>query len=747
MNNKKGNILIIVVCIFVVLIVILGSLLKTTTNRAYTAKKLDDSLLAKEYANSLALLAVHHIKSDLIKPNSSLKNILSLPYNQINGKKGEIKASDFNIDISGKSIADALKPSSGPTKIDLAGNKIYWELNNFTPINVGKQIPHEMEKFGLIHITFQINIKQPGKKSIIKENYHFASEIRVVANLLPVLSKFTLYIEDALDGNGNPHRFNVIDTDENGNLHTNSAKPWVLNNFGEDVDSNPPNTFETLLENPRGFVYLGGGNKDKPIQLGVAAGGPNDNGQYGDYGEDFHFYMNTLLDEGGFWRTLEPLGEGAGVMFAETGFYQVKGAELDLDDEDDKEIYSEYLWYLDLLDDEADYTKFNSIFKLYGTDNIAKSPTLVFGFVNSLYASLMMFKCPDQIVDKVEPEFFNNCNQNEFNIAIKKEDDITDEEEQESYDNFNLKYFLKYKGSSYNNFNEYKNKYASRVRSSSYNRDYFYCINRSVEWPMNSIEERLQNFCRPDSPEKINVPTSNKARYGDIYGSNVNLSNLSDFINEDNLAISPDGPRIAYYLKINDNPDSKGVNSIYSTDTNIERDFINYLESKGIIVNNEINFNGWLYIDNPANINLNINLANKKLISHGGIILSNGSININSNILSDNGSHLTIIALGKNKEEGKCDIVVKNNAQLLNASLISKYGQVKLEGENKLQINGNIIMKKVGCSDKKADENQVGMRRGLYLKYLQNLSAVPFVNDAREKALLMFNIKENPKMY
>ena len=198
MNHKKGNILVIVVCIFVVLIVILGSLLKTTTNRAYTAKKLDDSLFAKEYANSLALLTIRYIKNDLIHSNSHFKNILSLPYNQINGQKGYINVNDLNITFSGNSIADALKPTLGTTKLDLAGNKISWELNNFTPIYVGKQIPYEMEKYGLIHITFQINIKQPGKKNIIKENYHFASEIRVTANMLPVLSKFTLYIEDAL---------------------------------------------------------------------------------------------------------------------------------------------------------------------------------------------------------------------------------------------------------------------------------------------------------------------------------------------------------------------------------------------------------------------------------------------------------------------------------------------------------------------------------------------------------------------
>ena len=78
--HKDGSVLLVVIGVFVVLMVILASFLKSATSRTHSTKKLGDTMLARELANSLAVASFHYIKNvELKKDDSELRAVLSLP--------------------------------------------------------------------------------------------------------------------------------------------------------------------------------------------------------------------------------------------------------------------------------------------------------------------------------------------------------------------------------------------------------------------------------------------------------------------------------------------------------------------------------------------------------------------------------------------------------------------------------------------------------------------------------------------
>ena len=69
-----------------------------------------------------------------------------------------------------------------------------------------------------------------------------------------------------------------------------------------------------------------------------------------------------------------------------------------------------------------------------------------------------------------------------------------------------------------------------------------------------------------------------------------------------------------------------------------------------------------------------------------------------------------------------------------------------------LNIKGNIVMKNIPCDNIKNRVDYEKMKRGLFLNYNTDLSAIPFSNrynveeSKTELPLLMFNINEKTKM-
>ena len=86
-NKKKGSVIVVVVCLFVALLILFASFLKSSTSRVYTTKKLGDTMHAREFAQSLALLSFKYLKNIEIKDNgSSLRTVLSLPVKKLEDK-------------------------------------------------------------------------------------------------------------------------------------------------------------------------------------------------------------------------------------------------------------------------------------------------------------------------------------------------------------------------------------------------------------------------------------------------------------------------------------------------------------------------------------------------------------------------------------------------------------------------------------------------------------------------------------
>ena len=740
--RKKGSVIIVVICVFVALLILLTSFFKSATSKVYTTKKLGDTMLARELANSLAILSNHYIKSiELKNTGSELRKLLSKSIDKMESGEGKIKEEDLKKYFG--EIYSTLINKSGLNKIVL--KELKWIINkkDFVALKTdGKDSPYPREKKGYICYNMKISYLVPGNKSPITEEYTFFSSITVVANIIPVLSKFSFYVENvfdnrSIDNNKLDTYFNVVDSTEGGILNDNSPRPWVINNGGTQTFDN----YKDYVADSRGFIYLGGGTNDKPIILGIARGFSS--ATQGDYGEDFHFYKNGRA---GYWKTLEDWGQTN--ESNENGVTAIFQADIGLCN-DTSDNYKN--WQANFGAGYDKKSKYNSIFRLYGTD-VDKSPTLVYGYVNSMFGSVRAFKkgffndagktswktCKLVFFDH-ESDFLNACgygtgNFDDLGAYLEMKDTLMA---------FSNSYNSKYKEDL--PYEKYKNDYCTKVIYSRYNKDFTYYIAKEkgktpadqqypIDFCPDLIKGDFAKLCQnsEDNDLFLSVPNAEgAAEFRNIYSGSTNLEELDKFLDCERLGFTKDsdGSRIAYYFK----PD---------TSEDIEK----YLTNKGLLNKKDLSLDGWLYIE--CDDNFEVVLKDLNLLSHGGIIVSNGNVTLKGNIKSVSGAHLNIVAL-------KGNITIERSVDTVDASLIAGGGLVKLDGnekDKKLNIKGNIVMKNIPCDNAKNRVDYEKMKRGLFLKYNTDLSAIPFSNkynveeSKTELPLLMFNLKEKTKM-
>ena len=718
-NKKKGNVFLVVICVFVILLILFSTFLSFSNSRVFSTKKLGDSLHAREFAKSLALLAFNYLKNvELKDQESTIRSFLSLPFSRLGNKSEKItnKLKDYvaaHLKNGSDDLISSLVSKSGLRDLKF---EVTWLIHkvDFKEIKTGNTVPYPREKTGFIRVLIKMSYILPGTKNITEEDYLFISPVKVVANILPVLSKFSLYVKDALNGEEGD-RFNVIDTNASGELNSNPvARPWVINN-GENSEM-AKDKFDDIINDSRGVIYLGGGTDSDPIVLGLARGWAEEG--VGTYGEDFHFFKSSDVDAG-YWKTLEIWESGKGLMCANIGL---------CNDESDEDLIE---WQAQLGAGFSEKSKYNSLFKLYGTDG-KKSPTLVFGYVDSLFASIRMYK-------------FGNYS--EFLLYIDNEEDYSlyntyDAEafmaSQEGYgaiQNFYQDYLAK-EGKSELKYEDYLNDYASKLWRNRYTNDYTYILtNNTVPYPEIS-DDNLNQLCKQEANDIFEkVPFTANAHYERIFGSN--LKDLESFLNPALLSIdgsadnSKNQERLSYNIKASE---TKGS-------------LMNYLVDSKLLKTNdnkkELDLNGWLYIecDNGSEITLDDKI---NVVSNGGIIVSNGDINIKGDIECSPDAHLTLLSLNNN-------IVIEGGVKQIDASLIAGGGQIKLIGKpdntEELTVNGNIIMNTIENGAIK-DGN---LKRGLKLNYKNILSAIPYKEDNTEEdrselPLLMFDLDEEPEM-
>ena len=743
--RKKGSVILVVACVLIVLMILLASFYKMTTSRVHTTKKLGDTMLARELANSLAILSNHYLKKvELNNKNGELIKLLNKPIDKIESGEGKIKESDLK-NYFGE-IYTTLLEKSGLNKIAL--NELSWKLfkGDFSPLTInGKDSPYPREKKGLIRIYMKFSYLLPGTKTPVSEDYLFYSEIKVVANIIPVLSKFSLYVENAFDNQTISDEkvlssyFNVVDTTEGGELNTDSPRPWVLNNGNNAVFEE----YKDYIADKRGLIYLGGATQDNPIILGIARGFTNTT--QGDFGEDFHFFKNG---SSGYWKTLEDWGKTN--ERDETGETAILEADIglcnDTSDNFDK-------WQSNFGAGYDKLSRYNSVFRLYGTDKDI-SPTLVYGYVNSMCGSVRAFKkgffnasgkttwkiCKLIFFDH-EIDFLNACG---YGSQDNYEDIGTYLEMKDSLMSFYTTYLSK-TGEDTLPYEKYVDDYCTKIISNRYNKDSTYYMAKTKgktpadqQYPLDFcpdlIKGDMKKLCenKEDNELFLSVPNAEGvAEYRNIYTQSVTLEKLDEFLSPDKLGfdVSSNNSRIGFYKKFENSNDK----------------LEDYLKAKGLLKNKDLDLNSWVYIDNENGNE--ITLDNYTVLSQGGIIISNGNIVLKGNLTCNPGAHLTIVAF-------KGDITIERSVDTIDASLIAGGGQVKLEGnekDQKLKIKGNIVMKSISSSNNKVDFSK--MRRGLFLNYNTDLSAIPWfpnkytVEETKtELPLLMYDLKENIKM-
>ena len=743
--RKKGSVILVVVIVFVVLMILLGSFFKSTTNRVHTTKKLGDTMLARELANSLAVLSNNYIKSvELKKSDSDLIKLLNQPLDKMENGEGKIKEEDLK-NYFGE-IYTTLLDNSGLNKIKL--KELNWKIfkDDFKPLVINdKNSPYPREKKGLIRFYSKFSYLLPGTKSPIIEDYVFYSEISVAANIIPVLSKFSFYVEKALDAkNINDDKFlstyfNVVDSTEGGELNPGSPKPWVINNGNNTVIED----YRDYVADKRGFIYLGGATQEIPIILGIARGFSN--ATQGDYGEDFHFYKNG---SSGYWKTLEDWGKTN--ESNETGDTAILEANIGLCN-DTSDNFNK--WQANFGAGYDKISRYNSIFRLYGTDKDI-SPTLVFGYVNSMCGSVRAFK--KGFFDDSGKTTWKICklvffdHMNDFLNACGYGDGTENFEDLGTY--LEMKDSLMAFANSYNSKfgkdltpEDYDKEYGTKVIYNRYNKDFTYFMAKSkgktpadqqypIDFCPDLIKGDFKKLCenKEDNELFLSVPNAQGlAEFRNIYSDNITLEKLDEFLVPQKLGFdkASNNTRIGYHCKIDDAKDK------------LEE----FFKAKGLMNDKNLNLNSWVFFENEKAFEVRLNELN--VVSQGGIIVSNGNIVLNGNINCNPGAHLTIVALNG-------EIIIERSVDTVDASLIAGGGQLKLEGSEKdrdLMIKGNIVMKSIPSQNNNVDV--LKMKRGLFLKYNTDLSAIPWfpnkynVEESKtELPLLMYDLKEKMEM-
>ena len=753
-NKRYGSVLIVVIAVFAVLAIFLASFMKSATTRTHSTKKIGDTMLARELANSLAMTSFHYIKNVALKDEGGeLRKVLAEPMSFYEDKKVEsgdlIAGVKSYIKEGANDIISALLEKSGLESIKL--EEMTWRIHkgDFTALklNGDDDSPYPREKKGVVRVFIKISYKLPGQKDTISEDYLFASSITVAANILPVLSKFNFYVEDVFGGNkpsGDDllYRFNKVSTSAGGKLKSDSTHcPWIFDNGANEkvFDS-----YKDIMLNRKGLIYLGGGDNDSPVILGIARGFSDV--EQGPYGEDFHFFKRG---SGGYWKTHEVWENGKGILSANIGL---------CNDEEGANLLS---WQLMFGEGYRKQSTVNSIFRLFGTDKTKQSPTVVLGYVNSMSGDVRAYKWNggsnklaffDRKKDFIN---FTTLYAGDFEAIAAA---LRYSQSELRIKDFAAEYSIRTKldNSDYGKledfYEEYKEKYCTKVIQTRYFKDYSYILARSAglrddeaAYPLEFSPNLMKNDLKPLCELKSNdiytkVPSVDGAKFNEIYKVDK-LDDLSKLFNKEKLSI--DG---------SDDSDHKDrLSKIFDYEPK-GSPLDDFLKFKNILIKGDdgkykLDLNGWLYV-NVTKSNESVILDKYSTCSQGGFVIGSqdggkANVRIKGNI---SGEHISIIVL-----DG--DIVIENGVTHLDASLIAPNGQIKLEcgsdilSNQNLEVNGNIVIKELTESNIKTT-----FKRCLMLNYYEALAAIhgkdtPGLSQEEvqktEFPLLMFDLKED----
>ncbi|HOY67008.1 MAG TPA: hypothetical protein PLP29_08965, partial [Candidatus Ozemobacteraceae bacterium] len=472
---------------------------------------------------------------------------------------------------------------------------------------------------------------------------------------------------------------------------------WVLNN-GDDQISLSSLTLDSLVKGKRGLVYLGGGK----LYLNLTRGWPSP----GKYSEGFHLFKNGKGD--GLY-TIEWLDDSGDIALL--GWDQ--GMTFDTNSAGAREWWS-FISSSPL----KSFARFNSVFRLYGTDT-KRSPTLVLGEV---YRSFITAKAIKDLKKRFSPEFLTHipgANAAPPDLSYWQEylspQPLPENDNISTFTTF-IKNDLRmacFDPTSSNSLKEFNKRFASDLGYSPYNLSLAFIVtNNNQAFPIPSLQAspltelmNAQVLPPPEKMHKIPAPF-------DIVTPAESLKTITPFL----TALQVPGRRTTWEL-----PPSANSQELWGN-----------LEARGLLKDNKLDLNGWVYAPGKTDLKIDKNID---VISNGGIVLEKGDIVISNTINGTTGSDFNVLQLVTLDGDIKLDI----NGPV-QAGLTAAKGTVTVTNKGRPQIKGAVAMKNFDLSS---------ASQGADLEYAPSLAALPNIEDSSqednsEKPLLTFNVDPTP---
>ncbi|HOY69223.1 MAG TPA: hypothetical protein PLP29_20295, partial [Candidatus Ozemobacteraceae bacterium] len=218
--SRNGSVLLVVGGVMFALLLIGGWFIKYMLMQSRAGHRQAQQRITGVLAHALARLAVQKLQHGiLLQPDHALVKYLQKPLDKM-GDLSRSSVPSISLETGAPDLSNVVNELIAPLAnhgkftydIDCEGRQA-----DFKP--VFDKYPRE--KTGIIHLYVTIKYKKSDGPEYAEE-YQYAVRVKITSALIPVLSKFTLYVEDALAGDPtrSPWRFDIAATDVSGNLRT-----------------------------------------------------------------------------------------------------------------------------------------------------------------------------------------------------------------------------------------------------------------------------------------------------------------------------------------------------------------------------------------------------------------------------------------------------------------------------------------------------------------------------------------------
>lgn len=680
-GNPRGSVLLAVAGILFVILLFGAGLVRYMLRQSRLTHRQGQNRVTRSLAQGLANLGAHKLQFDILRdPNHALVKNLKLPKAGMSNQ--DFTAFQFTGSPNFQPVADALFAPLAKLGNITAKTEYACLRDDFAPL-AGSPFPRE--KTGRITLRVTTTIARQGDSPLV-EDFYFALPVKVTAALVPVLSKFTLFVEKAVGADSgytgpDPEwRFNVTRTDVHGNLVTSPpAQPIMLKHTRGAAAT--PKILDDFVKAERGLVYLGGGK----LYLNLSRGWTTP----GKYSEGFHMFASGR-------------GDGLYTFRFENGCALMnwdQGTAWDLSSAGSAE------WY-DFVraSPSAGYARTSSIFRLYGGET-TPSPTLVLGEVFRAYLCARAFK------DTAPSPRFNAAFLRYVTLAEWRDYiSPTPADETESIATFAQTILgMDPANPDMNSYRLYRD-LASNMVCTPFNLSlaFLATLNR-VAFPLASLGgDPLQDYLTVDplpTPDKLHaVP----APYDTMVPGANTLRDMQPFIR----ALQVPGSRTAWHLPV-------------PADGNL----LDVLREHGLAAGNKLLLDGWVYLDGDADIKFAQNL---EIHGNGGIVLKKGTIRLQNELKSvPSGSGAPpILQIGV--LEGNIEV---STTQPVQAALFAPKGSIIFGGAGRPNITGALAMRTFPITN---------ASQGADVSYAPELAALPNQSSDQLSELPTLSISIDP---